>query len=227
MWCKHLHSCMHFAVPLCAVYASHCYYLNCLLVQVLAFDAFCQNVTRDMQAVLAMLDTRADPGFGRPPLSVAAASKPPVISGLNVSLAAALDAESPTSSASSTPPPDAHMEIQQMQPSKPFVRAAPSPNKACGSAGHSNASAAAPLAAAPPTEARSEELFTALGTLPEVLTSSGGVFHAQQQQAPTWFGSRRRSFDVAGVGHRRPLRPVNSRTNLLSAVGGSRQDPML
>lgn len=204
-----------------------------VLLQVLAFDAFCQNATRDMQAVLAMLDTSTDPGFGRPPLSQAAASKPPIIGGLNITMSAALEDVSPVSSASSTPPfsktPDANIEVLRMQGSQGLTpQAHPSSAKAFGSAWGANTSAVAAMAAAP-TESQSEELNCAPSALPAVPMSladpSGALRH--QQQAHSWVHNRRRSFEVGGIGHRRPLRPINSRTNLLSAVGGSGQDSIL
>lgn len=197
--------------------------------KVLAFDAFCQNVTRDMQAVLAMLDTSADPGFGRPPLSQAVACKPPIIGGLNISMSAALeDVVTPASSASSTPPssttPDANIEVLRMQGSQGITpQTHPSSAKAFGSAWGANTPV---VAAAPPTEAQSEELNCAPSALPAVPMSSADHSGAlrYQQQAHSWVHNRRRSFDVGGVGHRRAPRPINSRTNLLTAVGGSGQD---
>lgn len=194
--------------------------LRCVL-QVLAFDAFCQAINRDMKTVLGMMDATAGGPPGQPALSRdSRAPRTPVIAGFNAPLGEAEAA--PAEPLGRTSSPEAHLN--------PFWGLHKGSAGGSADAGFQMpfaagaAATAAPLAAVLPfpvtlpIDAHQRGQLQAGPATPAASpTEAEAVPSWGFQQRPARAVELRRSFDVGAAGRqRRPIHAVNSRTSLLS-----------
>lgn len=206
------------------------------MLQVLAFDAFCQAINRDMKTVLGMMDATAGGVLGQPALSRDSRTpQAPVIAGLNAPLDEVREASPAKAPFGRTSSPETHLN--------PFWGLAKSSAYAgaqMSSAAGAAAAPAAPLAAVLPfpvalpasdTHQRGQQLQAGRATPGDSPTETA----AEATASPSWgFQQRtaravelRRSFDVGAAGRqqRRPIHAVNSRTSLLSMSSMSSAAP--
>lgn len=209
--------------------------MRCIL-QVLAFDAFCQAIKRDMKTVLAMMDATAGGFPGQPAPSLdSRAPRGPVVAGLTAALGEAEAAPLAKPFDGRTSSPEAHLN--------PFWGL--HKTTAAGGAGADGAGLQVPFAAgaaaAPAAPLAAAVLPFPVTSLPVNAAPQRGQLQLQAgpatpaaspteaEAAPSWgFQQRpvraaanelRRSFDVGAAGRqRRPIHAVNCRTSLLSMI---------